>query len=293
MTTLPPYPAVIIKKPQKTAIPIVVSSPHSGEKYFPDFLQMTRLSLRELQQTEDRFVDGLFNYTPEMGGTLLTTEFPRVWCDVNRDCRELDPGMFRPALPSEGLVQSAKVRAGFGVIPRCASQGRPIYTHCLPVEEIHRRLQLAWIPYHESLNRLLKELKQQFGFVILLEAHSMPPLPQARACDMVIGDMHGKSCSQHLTETVQQSLCQLGYEVRRNVPYAGGYITSHYGRPAEGIYAIQLEVCRSRYLNPATLQPSRGFLQVQSDMAVLLETLSRFMEDRLSSHAPSRVQSAS
>ncbi|KXV77034.1 N-formylglutamate deformylase, partial [Gluconobacter japonicus] len=195
MTTLPPYPAVIIKKPQKTAIPIVVSSPHSGEKYFPDFLQMTRLSLRELQQTEDRFVDGLFNYTPEMGGTLLTTEFPRVWCDVNRDCRELDPGIFRPALPSEGLVQSAKVRAGFGVIPRCASQGRPIYTHCLPVEEIHRRLQLAWIPYHESLNRLLKELKQQFGFVILLEAHSMPPLPQARACDMVIGDMHGKSCS--------------------------------------------------------------------------------------------------
>ncbi|KXV38576.1 N-formylglutamate deformylase [Gluconobacter japonicus] len=293
MTTLPPYPAVIIKKPQKTAIPIVVSSPHSGEKYFPDFLQMTRLSLRELQQTEDRFVDGLFNYTPEMGGTLLTTECPRVWCDVNRDCRELDPGMFRPALPSEGLVQSAKVRAGFGVIPRCASQGRPIYTHCLPVEEIHRRLQLAWIPYHESLNRLLKELKQQFGFVILLEAHSMPPLPQARACDMVIGDMHGKSCSPHLTDIVQQSLCQLGYEVRRNVPYAGGYITSHYGRPHEGIHAIQLEICRSRYLNPATLQPSRGFQQVQSDMAALLETLSHFVEDRLSSHAPSRVQSAS
>lgn len=293
MTTLPPYPAVIIKKPQKTAIPIVVSSPHSGEKYFPDFLQMTRLSLRELQQTEDRFVDRLFDYTSEVGGTLLATEFPRVWCDVNRDCRELDPGMFRPALPSEGLVQSAKVRAGFGVIPRCASQRRPIYTHCLPVEEIHRRLQLAWIPYHESLNRLLKELKQQFGFVILLEAHSMPPLPQARACDMVIGDVHGKSCSPHLTDIVQQSLCQLGYEVRRNVPYAGGYITSHYGRPHEGIHAIQLEICRSRYLNPATLQPSRGFQQVQSDMAALLETLSHFVEDRLSSHAPSRVQSAS
>lgn len=293
MTTLPPYPAVIIKKPQKTAIPIVVSSPHSGEKYFPDFLQATRLSLRELQQTEDRFVDRLFDYASEVGGTLLATEFPRVWCDVNRDSRELDPGMFRPALSSEGLVQSAKVRAGFGVIPRCASQGRPIYTHCLPVEEIHRRLQLGWIPYHESLSKLLEELKQQFGFVILLEAHSMPPLPQARACDMVIGDVHGKSCSQHLTDIVQQSLCQLGYEVRRNVPYAGGYITSHYGRPAEGIHAIQLEICRSRYLNPATLQPSRGFQQVQSDMAALLETLSHFVEDRLSSHAPSRVQSAS
>ncbi|MBS1051287.1 N-formylglutamate amidohydrolase [Gluconobacter japonicus] len=293
MTPLPPYPAVIIKKPQKTAIPIVVSSPHSGEKYFPDFLQMTRLSLRELQQTEDRFVDRLFDYTSEVGGTLLATEFPRVWCDVNRDCRELDPGMFRPALSSEGLVQSAKVRAGFGVIPRCASQGRPIYTHCLPVKEIHRRLQLGWVPYHESLSRLLGELKQQFGFVILLEAHSMPPLPQSRACDMVIGDVHGKSCSPHLTDIVQQSLCQLGYEVRRNVPYAGGYITSHYGRPHEGIHAIQLEICRSRYLNPATLQPSRGFLQVQSDMAALLETLSHFVEDRLSSHAPSRVQSAS
>ena len=281
MTTLSPYPAVIIKKPQKTAVPIVVSSPHSGEKYCPDFLEATRLSLRELQQTEDRFVDRLFEYAPEMGGTLLTTEFPRVWCDVNRDCRELDPGMFRPALSNEGLVQSAKVRAGFGVIPRCASQGRPIYTHCLPLEEVQRRLQLGWLPYHEALTSLLDGLRKQFGTVILLEAHSMPRLPQARACDMVVGDVHGKSCAPDLTETVEHYLLQLGYEVRRNVPYSGGYITSHYGHPAEGIHALQLEICRSRYLNAATLQPSRGFQQVQSDMAGLLDTLANFAENWL------------
>lgn len=281
MTTLSPYPAVIIKKPQKTAVPIVVSSPHSGEKYFPDFLEMTRLSLRELQQTEDRFVDRLFEHVPEVGGTLLTTEFPRVWCDVNRDCRELDPGMFRPALSSEGLLQSAKVRAGFGVIPRCASQSRSIYTHCLPAEDVHQRLQLAWLPYHEALTQLLKELRKEFGMVILLEAHSMPRLPQARASDMVVGDVHGKSCSPALTATVEQYLLQLGYEVRRNVPYAGGYITSHYGRPAEGIHALQLEICRSRYLNPATLQPSRGFQQMQKDMAGLLDMLVDFAEDYL------------
>ncbi|QEH97338.1 N-formylglutamate amidohydrolase [Gluconobacter thailandicus] len=293
MTTLSPYPAVIIKKPQKTAVPIVVSSPHSGEKYFPDFLETTRLSLRELQQTEDRFVDRLFERAPEMGGTLLTTEFPRVWCDVNRDCRELDSGMFRPTLLNEGLLRSAKVRAGFGVIPRCASQSRAIYTHCLPAEEVHRRLQLGWLPYHEALNQLLEGLRQRFGVVILLEAHSMPRLPQARACDMVIGDVHGKSCSPDLTEAVERYLLQLGYEVRRNVPYAGGYITSHYGHPAEGIHAFQLEICRSRYLNAATLQPSRGFQQVQNDMSGLLETLACFAEERLYSAISSQVSSLS
>lgn len=270
------YPTVIIKKPQKTAIPVVVSSPHSGGKYFPDFLEVTRLSLRELQQTEDRFVDRLFDAAPDYGATLLATDCPRVWCDVNRDCREIDPSMFRPSLPVEGLIESAKVRAGFGVIPRCASQGRSIYTHCLSPEEAHSRIRLGWLPYHEALTSLLEDLKSRFGAVILLDAHSMPPLPQSRACDIVLGDVHGKSCSPELTDIVEGHLLNLGYEVRRNIPYAGGYITSHYGAPADGIHAIQLEVCRSRYLNLSTLQPSRNFLQVQKDMAGLLDKLACF-----------------
>ncbi|MFT8953815.1 MAG: N-formylglutamate amidohydrolase [Gluconobacter sp.] len=266
MTDPSPYPAVIIQKPQKTAIPLVVSSPHSGQKYFQDFLESSRLSLWELQQTEDRFVDQLFECVPSIGGTLLTTEFPRIWCDVNRDCRELDSGMFKPSLSATGLLQTSKVRAGFGVIPRCATQGRPIYTHCLPLDEVQRRLVASWVPYHQALQNLLYEMQKQFGSVILLEAHSMPRLHQAKSCDMVLGDLHGKSCSPALTEYVEQYFSGRGYAVRRNVPYAGGYITRHYGQPSEGIHALQLEICRSRYLNPATLQPSRGFEQVKNDI---------------------------
>lgn len=277
MTTPTPYPAVIIQKPQKTAIPLVVSSPHSGQKYFQDFLQSSRLSLWELQQTEDRFVDQLFECVPVTGGALLSTEFPRIWCDVNRDCRELDSGMFKPPLPPSGLLQTSKVRAGFGVIPRCATQGRPIYTHCLPLDEVQRRLVTSWVPYHEALNNLLREMKEQFGSVILLEAHSMPRLHQAKSCDMVLGDLHGKSCSPALTDCVEQYLSGQGYAVRRNVPYAGGYITRHYGRPSDGIHVLQLEICRSRYLNPATLQPSRGFEQVKADMEGLVRELADFV----------------
>jgi len=72
---------------------------------------------------------------------------------------------------------------------------------------------------------------------------------------------------------VQETLEGLGYRVRRNEPYAGGYITRHYGRPREGIEALQIELCRSLYMDEARLLPLPGFAAVQRDMTTLIGAL--------------------
>lgn len=221
-------------------------------------------------------MDRLLGDAPDFGATLLSAEFPRVWCDVNRDWREVDPGMFDPAPPEDEVLLTAKVKAGFGVIPRYVSQGRQIYGHSLNLSEIRERIATAWLPYHEALAALLSEMGARFGYAVLLEAHSMPKLPYTRPSDIVLGDVHGKSCAPEVTERVESLLESGGYSVRRNIPYSGGYITQYYGRPDQNIHAIQMEICRSLYLNTATLQPGSDFEKTRKNMQNLLAGLAEW-----------------
>ncbi|KXV18855.1 N-formylglutamate amidohydrolase [Gluconobacter oxydans] len=272
-----PLTSFRVNRPRNTAIPLLVSSPHSGRNYPSDFLDRASLSFHELQQSEDRFVDRLFENAPDFGATLICAEFPRVWCDVNRDWREVDAEMFDPPPPDDEVLLTAKVKAGFGVIPRYVSQGRQVYGKPLHLSEIKDRIAAAWLPYHEALAALLSEMKARFGYAVLLEAHSMPRLPYARSCDIVLGDVHGRSCASGLPDMIENMLGSLGYSVRRNVPYAGGYITQYYGRPEQNIHAVQLEICRSLYLNAATLKPGAGFEQTQRNMQSLLAGLAAWI----------------
>ncbi|MBF0860321.1 N-formylglutamate deformylase [Gluconobacter sp. LMG 31484] len=272
-----PLTSFRVERPRNTAIPLLVSSPHSGRNYPSDFLESASLSFQELQQSEDRFVDRLFETAPDFGATLICAEFPRVWCDVNRDWREVDAGMFDPKPPEDEVLLTAKVKAGFGVIPRYVSHGRQIYGQPLHPSEIRERLAAAWLPYHEALAALLSEMRARFGYAVLLETHSMPRLPYARPCDIVLGDVHGKSCNPGIMDLVEVLLEDRGYSVRRNTPYSGGYITQYYGRPEQNMHALQVEICRSLYLNSATLQPGSGFEKTYQNMQHLLAGIAGWM----------------
>ena len=269
-----PLTPLKVDYPRNTAIPVLVSSPHSGRYYPPDFLNSASLSLDDLQRIEDRFMDQLLEDAPDFGATLLSANFSRAWCDVNRDWREVDPGMFVPPPPEDEVLLSAKVQTGFGVIPRCISQGRQIYGHSLELSELRKRIATAWLPYHETLNALLEEIRLRFGYAILLDMHSMPKLPYTRSCDIVLGDVHGKSCDEEIVKKIELIIKNINYSIRRNIPYSGGYITQHYGRPERKIHVVQIEICRSLYLNSATLQPGSGFMETQKKMRHLIAALS-------------------
>jgi N-formylglutamate deformylase len=255
--------------PQPFAAPIVFSSPHSGSNYGAGFLAASRLDPLTLRRSEDCFIDEIFAAAPRHGGALIAAEFPRAWCDVNRERWELDPAMFEDILPDWVNSRSPRVAAGLGTIARVVSTGAPIYGGRLRFADAEARIGQCWEPYHAALKGLIAQVQASFGVCLLVDCHSMP----AHACadrrpvpDIVLGDAYGAACSPWLIRQAEASLTSSGYVVRRNDPYAGGYVTRHYGTPSTGVHALQVEIARPLYMTESTMEKHAGFTRVKQDM---------------------------
>jgi len=239
-----------ILEPKQLSTPLVFNSPHSGAKYPAHFLAMARLDPLTLRKSEDAFVDELIAPCVTLGGPLLRAHFPRAYLDANREPYELDPQMFDGRLPSFANPRSLRVAAGLGSIPRVDGEAQPIYRQPLKVEEGLARIADLHVPYHAALERLLERARHLFGFSVLIDCHSMPSAtPEVAGCDVVLGDRYGSSASGWIVDTLEASLRGSGLAVRRNKPYAGGYITEIHGRPAQSRHAVQLEMNRGLYMD--------------------------------------------
>jgi N-formylglutamate deformylase len=256
--------------------PLVFSSPHSGRDYAPEFLASSRLDALTLRRSEDCFMDELCAAVPHHGGALLAACFPRAWCDANREAWELDQAMFEDRLPDWVNTASPRVAAGLGTIARIVCTGSAIYRGRLRFAEAQARIASCWEPYHEALGQLTGAVRDTFGACLLVDCHSMP----AHACEdrrpvpgIVLGDAYGAACAPTIMRHVEQFFTDRGYIVRRNDPYAGGYVTRAYGKPATGVHALQIEIARSLYMDEASLEKHAGFSRVSADMSALAASL--------------------
>jgi len=258
------------------ARPVIVSSAHSGQFYPPSFLAASRLGATDLRRSEDFYVDRLIGAAPDLGITLIAATYPRAYCDVNRDAAELDPTMFDEALPSSAQVNSPRVAAGLGIIAKVVAQGQNIYRGKLKLADAQDRIARIWRPYHEKLYELIERCVAQHGFCLLLDVHSMPsgatggPGPRP---DIVLGDGFGSTAAPEMVAFIEQEFTHAGLRVRRNVPYAGGYITRHYGHPAKHIHTVQIEIARALYMDELSLQPHEGFETLRALMTQVLAGL--------------------
>lgn len=272
---LPPFEVVA---PADQRIPFVFNSPHSGRAYPPDFLAVSRLDERTIRRSEDTYVDELFMSAVPLGAPLMRAHFPRAWLDVNREPYELDPAMFVGELPPYANIRSMRVAGGLGTIARVVSENVEIYAEPLPVAEALARIETIYKPYHDRLAALLEATRRRFGFAVLIDCHSMPSsvrmAPSRMRADFVLGDRYGASCAPEIIETAAAVLGEAGYSVARNKPYAGGYITEHYGRPAEGLHALQVEINRGLYMNERNFQPNGEFGRVAADIVAFTRALS-------------------
>jgi N-formylglutamate amidohydrolase len=270
-------PPFEILEPQAIAAPFVFNSPHSGRVYPRAFLATARLDLATLRRSEDSFVDELIAGVVGRGQPLVRAHFPRCYVDVNREPYELDPRMFEGRLPSFANTRSMRVAGGLGTVARVVGDSQEIYDQRLPVDDALRRIECLYKPYHRALRRLLARVHSDFGAAALIDCHSMPSTAGAKEerprADIVIGDRYGTSCVAAISETIESTLRELGYLVSRNKPYAGGFITEHYGNPAAGLHSIQLEINRALYMDERRYQRSANFSQVAADLGVLADRL--------------------
>lgn len=267
-------------EPSPPPTALVFASPHSGSIYPADMMAAARLSPDAIRGSEDAFVDQIIAGAPALGASVIRARLARAYIDLNREPWELDPAMFEDELPEYARSRSARVAAGLGAIARVAAEGRPIYARKLTFAEAKARIELAHRPYHDALDRLLAAARATHGGAILVDWHSMPAAAaqgqRARgggACDIVLGDRFGAACSPKLTALVERELESMGYRVARNAPYAGGYTTEHYGRPARRTHALQIEINRALYMNETTREPTAGLVRLTADAERLTRAL--------------------
>jgi N-formylglutamate amidohydrolase len=263
-------PPFTVTEPAMQTVPFVFNVPHAGAIYPAAFLASSRLDAIALRRSEDAFVDELFASVMDLGAPLMTAHFPRAFLDLNREPYELDSRMFDGRLPSFANTRSMRVAGGLGTIPRIVADGQEIYRSRLPVDEALHRIEWLYKPYHRTLRHLIRRTSQLFGHAILIDCHSMPSSSVSREegvkADVVLGDRYGTSCATLLIDLVEAALRGRGYTVVRNKPYAGGFITEHYGEPALGRHALQIEINRALYMDERSMAKKPTFPVLADDL---------------------------
>src|SRR6266853_4793990 len=270
-------PPFEILEPAELRGAVAFNSPHSGNVYPRAFLAAVRLDLAILRRSEDCFVDELLAGIVSRGNPLMRAHFPRCFIDVNREPYELDPRMFDGRLPSFANTRSMRVAGGLGTVARVVGDAQEIYHQRIPVDDAIRRIEALYNPYHRALRRLFSRVHRDFGAALLVDCHSMPSSAGSKderpRADVVLGDRYGTSCAGLVADMVEATLRSQGYVVSRNKPYAGGFITEHYGNPAAGLHAIQLELNRALYMDERRFERSPSFARLAADLETLADCL--------------------
>jgi N-formylglutamate amidohydrolase len=281
-------PPFSILRPDHARTPFIFNSPHSGRTYPSSFLSASRLTAAALRKSEDAYVDLLLAGVVNIGASLMHAHFPRAYLDVNREPYELDPALFAEALPDYANTHSLRVIGGLGTIARVVNEQEEIYRAPLPVSAALERIERLYKPYHGALSCLLDEARDEFGYAVLIDFHSMPSYQGDRAnaqkVDFVLGDRFGTSCPREMVRVIERFLTGLGYKVALNKPYAGGYITERYGVPSDSLHTLQIEVNRALYMDEETLALRRDFRNLRANLtslaSVIVHTLPAFLSPR-------------
>jgi N-formylglutamate amidohydrolase len=261
-----PQPAFDRFGPAVPQSPIIMSIPHAGRDYPANFSDYARHSADQMIVLEDRFVDLLAEEVDAQGHVVIVARAPRAWIDLNRSENDVDPAMMQPPRRAARPL-SAKARGGLGLIPRRTSGLGELWHTGISASELALRTTTIHRPYHEALEHAMEAAYHRFGVAILIDLHSMPPLPRSGQDQpplLVIGDRFGRSCHDRYSARIAGLAEQLQIKTAFNIPYAGGYILDRHGHPELGRQAIQIEIDRSLYLDPTLCTPGLGMGCMQS-----------------------------
>jgi N-formylglutamate deformylase len=218
--------------------PLVISFPHTGTE-LPTAVTARLVSPWLARKDADWWIEQLYDFAPSLGATTIRTTMSRTVIDVNRD-------------PSGASLYPGQ--ATTGLCPATTFDGEPLYRGDEPdAAEIKRRRVEYFDPYHAALQAELDRLRAIHGRVVLYEAHSIrstiPRLFEDLLPNFNIGTNSGGSCAPALTAAVEAACDASGFSRVTNGRFKGGWTTRQYGRPAEGVHAIQMELACRGYMD--------------------------------------------
>lgn len=250
-------------------VPILISVPHCGTAFPDELKEQYKPSLIQAPDDTDWFVHQLYDFAPAMGMTLIAAKYSRWVIDLNRDPK------------SKPLYTDGRIITG--LCPTTTFLGEPLYRDErkeVDPEEVDRRLEKYYWPYHQQLSDHLTQLKNKFGKVLLWDCHSIrqvvPSIQKEKFPDLILGDADGTSAAPHLIEISLSVLGQINYSISHNHPFKGGFITRHFGKPADNINALQLEMTKVNYMDDS----ETGYSEARANKmrALLQKNFSQLIE---------------
>jgi N-formylglutamate deformylase len=248
-----------IAEPRGAMTPVVVEVPHAGLEVDALALATLAAPARSLAQDADLYVDELYTDAPDEGAALLVSHVSRYVCDLNRSETDVD---------AQAVEGGRSRSAPHGVIWRATTENRPALVAPLSRAEYERRLELIYRPYHAALTRLITERVAHFGYAIVLCAHSMPSQgrdghtdPGANRADVVPGSRGRTSAAGVIIDLPETLARKRHWTVTHDEPYRGGYSTANYGRPRNGVHALQVELSRRLYMDEQQLSRKPNYFE--------------------------------
>jgi len=273
-------PAFTLSLREPAPVPVLIAVPHAGRTYPAGLGALMRNQAAASLRLEDRFADLVAEgVARETGAALLVARAPRAMIDLNRAPDDVDWDMVAGGLrePRSRHAAGRRARSGLGLVPRRLPGLGELWKRRLTAEELAARIDQVHRPYHAVLAASLEALRDRWGAALLIDLHSMPPLGPKRgadaAPDFVLGDRFGASCDGALSAAAFDHLARAGRSTAHNRPYAGGYVLDRHAAPARGLHALQVEVCRSAYLDQQLNEPGPGLAAVVQVLAGLVRRM--------------------
>jgi len=264
----------VLSEPRVPEVPVIVEVPHAGLELDAEVLSTLVAPAQAIGRDADLYVDELYADAPDLGATLLTARMSRYVCDLNRAEHDVD---------RDTVLGGTGRPSPHGLIWRSTTDNRAAIARPLPPAELERRLQAYYRPYHEELDRLVRDRLARHGFVILLSGHSMPSRgrdghddPGRERADVVPGTRQRTTAAEAVIEATERIAQRFHLGLAHDDPYRGGHTTVRYGRPATGIHAIQVELNRKLYMDEQTLaKKPNEFRVMRSFCRALVEALTK------------------
>ena len=265
---------VELTHPRTTPSPVLVEVPHSGLRVPPEVESEIDATPSAMLRDSDIYVDQLYQRAPENGATLLVSRVSRYVVDLNRGPDDVDSA----AVPRHPKARHIPAR---GVIWRARTDGTPLLRTPLTVEQFARRIELFYEPYHRTLRDVAAQIRERYGQVVIVAAHSMPSTGrrtvgggEVRRADIVPGTRGRSTADGRIIDLIDSHFREAGLSVKHDEPYRGGWTTLTYGAPKRGQHAVQIELNRALYVDEQTSEIKKNdFAQLQTVLDQLVGKL--------------------
>lgn len=257
-----------LEHPAGDETPVLVEVPHAGLAIPDSVVEQVNVTRDVVLRDSDVYVDKLYDRAPSVGASLLASSVSRYVIDLNRAPDDVD----RDTVADHPDPRGVQPR---GVVWRMTTEGEPALRFPLTYRALVDRLDRFHHPYHRTLEEQLHRKRAEFGYALLVAAHSMPSAPRAlrgaaKRADIVPGTRGRTTADERIIELVDDHFRSAGLSVKHDDPYRGGWTTGHYGRPDSGWHAIQIELNRNLYMDETTGRPRDGAFESLSDLVIAL-----------------------